>query len=940
MSSSNSEIYKWKRWSRTPSSLSKKVEAASDQATAITFGRSPSQKYPIRDGYNDAMETIAALQDNNEAQNEAQDLLNQWMVEQLKIDDSDLRFDDEDDDLLMRRNDDVRNAEKSDLETILDIDFGESNFLDPYNGIKSEDVYNEIDSRNDSETVQGILEGMLNQEFVDNSFKQNLGLQKKHKDPKMTMEARQNQVKANRLKRQQEREEKLRTLKAKKDAQFQAKQMVLKEEKEKVIKSKKEEKLIQQEMTRIRKQMLEQRRLEEESKLEQKRLEEEAKMKERQREDRQEAVREEAIQQLKKEEEENRRRMEEEKRELLRNVHNLKVEKRKEELKILKQHFSAWYKLTLNNRLKIGKARAVADWRCMLRAWNAWRAYVHAARAEREMKETEHHIKENHRKRISAEKHRRCHLLRKHFVAWHSWTQAELQSRELFKDKNMTRNKMALFLEAAASGKLWSNREQEHGIQEDTRHKGVFGSTDSNNKHIEDIFANAGKKNMTSVASTARSEISEIRSNASGDTRKKRTVEKPRHAWQVTRKHTKLTKNEIASLQEDEGLSNCNNSSGKKDMSLPRSKQNISYTVNNFEHRYAAQQKILLEQQNQLKEQHRMIEELQAKHRQNALQQELLDVQVVCERKLEPNTSHEPPLDLQIPITERSQTASTARSESTATIATSASSSSRSNAPLLKGMEERAMQRAKRKAEIDDRRRKREEEQSAKRREEEDRRKAEEEAEKRARIEKRREEKRLAQQKELEKQARLNQIAENNTLASEHYRLTLIRNKGFKPWTRLMQMSNKNHEIAVNHHSDQILRNCLMSWHHHTQTVLQDKRACADELYGIILEKRYFNSWKRYGHYQSIQLQKARRHYRQTLVMKFFNAWSDHTLQEKLAMIDKETLARQHDHIRGLKTVFNAWKRFPKLLKTEREREKRVLEMRKKVASLLPDFGS
>ena len=30
----------------------------------------------------------------------------------------------------------------------------------------------------------------------------------------------------------------------------------------------------------------------------------------------------------------------------------------------------------MNRRIKIGKARAMSDWRCKLRAWNAWRAYI------------------------------------------------------------------------------------------------------------------------------------------------------------------------------------------------------------------------------------------------------------------------------------------------------------------------------------------------------------------------------------------------------------------------------------------------------------------------------------------------------------------------------------------------------------------------------------
>ena len=49
-----------------------------------------------------------------------------------------------------------------------------------------------------------------------------------------------------------------------------------------------------------------------------------------------------------------------------------------------------------------------------------------------------------------------------------------------------------------------------------------------------------------------------------------------------------------------------------------------AYSVNNFEHRHAAQQKILEMQQKQIKEQQKLIEELQYLQKQQMLQQQLL----------------------------------------------------------------------------------------------------------------------------------------------------------------------------------------------------------------------------------------------------------------------------------------------------------------------------
>lgn len=52
-------------------------------------------------------------------------------------------------------------------------------------------------------------------------------------------------------------------------------------------------------------------------------------------------------------------------------------------------------------------------------------------------------------------------------------------------------------------------------------------------------------------------------------------------------------------------------------------KRPIQYTVNNFEHRYSAQQKLLAEQQEQLREQRRLIDELQVGQKQQAMKKQL-----------------------------------------------------------------------------------------------------------------------------------------------------------------------------------------------------------------------------------------------------------------------------------------------------------------------------
>ena len=64
------------------------------------------------------------------------------------------------------------------------------------------------------------------------------------------------------------------------------------------------------------------------------------------------------------------------------------------------------------------------------------------------------------RKNQLAGSHHRISLLRKYFVAWQLWVKQEQERKELETAQERTRNKMAALLEAAATGKLGTEREE------------------------------------------------------------------------------------------------------------------------------------------------------------------------------------------------------------------------------------------------------------------------------------------------------------------------------------------------------------------------------------------------------------------------------------------------------------------------------------------------
>ena len=65
----------------------------------------------------------------------------------------------------------------------------------------------------------------------------------------------------------------------------------------------------------------------------------------------------------------------------------------------------------------------------------------------------------NFRKHMAADDHYRLTLLKKIFVAWLHFVSLQHQEMALQQEQNQTKFKMAAFLEAAASGRLWEKEE-------------------------------------------------------------------------------------------------------------------------------------------------------------------------------------------------------------------------------------------------------------------------------------------------------------------------------------------------------------------------------------------------------------------------------------------------------------------------------------------------
>ncbi|CAH1263826.1 CCDC191 [Branchiostoma lanceolatum] len=826
-------------------------------------------------------------------------------------------------------------------------------------------------------------------------------------------------VKEARDRRQRELEQKRRAKQRKKDAKFQAAQMVLREEREKALRAKREEEEIQHIMAHMRKEMYEQQRLEMEAREKERQMREadEARLleqRQRQRED----LDSEYLRHWQKEEEDRLRQLSKNAEvETLRRRHDLRPRASSPNPPFgaarltaflgkffgdapycfrypgvgfdwigpprlgmnngcqghlavitlvpgcLQRHFSAWYRLIVARRVQYGKARAMADWKATLRAWNAWRTYVLSKKTDKETRKYQRDLVHMKRKQQAAVEHDRRRVLQRCLQAWVLYAHWEQDRKELYRKQEETRTKMSALLEAAASGKLWSARQEEE--EDITSGRGGVRSDRMENgqRTVDELFEEPVKRQTSApLVRTDRSEPASSRSEKDKGKHARRLA-KPTEPWQVNKKHLGLSNNALAHLTQ---LELANQDRQEKEKLVQPKKP---YVPNTYEHRYSHQQQALEEQKRQIKEQKRLIEELQEQQRLIICQQDMQKATAAREaieeaiagqgakgQRSRPDSARSDSTDASSAM---SQTDTCVSGPSTAVSRNSSSSKSRAKAlkdadPIVKKMEERAALREEKKRRIEERKRRKEEEKVLRLQEEEEARRQAEEEEKRARLERVREEKRLIKQRELEKQERLERQAQLNATADKHYRNSLLRNKGWAPWRKLVGQSRHNMQVfinsklitsisvamqvAVDHHTEELLRHCLVPWYDYTQEVLQHKADMATEFCNFITVRRCFRSWRRYGQHQSILEARAERHRQLRMREKCFRLWMDYAMEERLAGIEKDRMAVEHNVIRLQKKAFRAWQQLPVLAKKERERERRRTEMRKKVANILPDF--
>ncbi|XP_014883235.1 coiled-coil domain-containing protein 191 isoform X2 [Poecilia latipinna] len=853
----------------------KRVEMASELAVSEVFSHRKPQSAINRVAV--PLESSEQLRDHDDAYSEAQALLDDWLSDKLRKE-----LDMEDDDELKDR---VGNAQPpaaaSAQPTYIDYE-------------KFDDLYDCLVEEEEQLAVESFLQDLMKQELLDGGLMAELTCddrekQKKFRNPAITMEARHQQVRENRARREAEKQRKRREKEAQQDAWQEAKKKEQEEEKRKKQLKRREEEMVQQEMARLRRLMEEKKALEHAAcqKEKEKRV--------------QRAVRSlEPTPALPS-------------KQLLKEFNRLQQEQKIQakinmsNLQCLHKHLSGWHSVVLRRKLHMSKAVALCDWRRQLRAWRAWRAVVWAERSRREVARTEEQLRiENRQFQLAVENDQR-RLLRRCLSEWQLWSQRAKSQRDLLARQQETKAKMAALIDAAATGKLTAIETpanlpiclaQEPPSKEDTdAEKGRHAA------EIEVLEASTGHQSKNSVGDAGQ----------------------PLRPWQVTRRHTAPTAEELHDARQRVAD---NRVLGNKRTASPAGR---------FENRHAVQKQIITQQRKLLKEQQEQITRLKEKQIFAGLELEMEKAAQITQLSALQEAKR-----CSFAPREHSCSASKATGERDSQNAPCRKPVRKQTCPhpLITAMEARARHRAERRQEVEEIKRRKEEEKLAEMKAAEEQRQREEQEEKRKAAEKKREEKRLEREREAERQRQLKRRQELMRLARQHHNKTLLSHRGLAPWKRLMQLRRENMELAESHHNLFLLKQCTLGWLQYARDTQRERVACADQLQKHFLLRWSLNCWKRLVDLRMIQEERAERFYRRRTLRRFLLALQDYVTLQRLAEWDRRKLAQEHRDRRVLQRCFQAWRQLPTTLRREREREVRREKLSRKVAELLPDFCS
>ncbi|XP_075249170.1 uncharacterized protein LOC142341812 [Convolutriloba macropyga] len=797
----------------------------------------------------------------------------------------------------------------------------------------------ELEEKYELMTVDSILDGILNKQFDQNKHvMNNLGFKsgKQNKGSMVAkMELRHQQVMKKREERVKKSELSKKEFETNRETEMAARKLLLDEEKLQIEQKAMEERKIQEEMDKIRKEIQEQRNVMREQQKRDFAL--------RQAELEKEKLRVESEKQKKELErivlEKSR---EESKRKIAARLEQVKLKGMKINMVLLQKHFHAWYNFIVDQRLKIGKAVALSEWRLMSKIYNNWKHKTIQKQCEKEALRHEESMKKSVHLEKLATDHNKGRLLKKCFNRWLIFVTISQEESDLQKEAKTRKERLEKFLDAAKTGKLWSDIEVE---TTETENEDLLTIDSTSDATLESAGKSALEKSQRfisnrSTTSSFRSEkvfkmfhapakglvTSTPRSNSSGSHFENGSrlassvkVATPTMPWQVRRNMVSdLTVEQLEQIGQ----------STKKAISASAKK-----VQEKLSEKQIAQQKQLEQQEKILKNQQKVIDQLQRQlvtskknENQEGFPSELNGTPNGIETH---GLAHQDLVNFKV----------SGRSE----ISDAASQSSQAigkkhHDPIVSAMEERERIRQEKRAKFEAIKRQKADEKfrQAKIEQEELEQKLQEE--KKAAAEKRRQEIQLQKETEKRKAESLARVQALNEKADKLNVRRIMKFYGLIPWMQLIKIKHQFENKAFNFYAQKVCGKCFNHWRVDARQSAELKQSMALELSNYFLVRRHFRSWCRYKEILDILFVKAERHHTKVIKRNFFKYWIEFTDNRRTENLVNCEIAEKHNEERLIKRCFESWKALPRVEKAERERVSRRAELRSLVAQIIPDF--
>jgi len=168
----------------------------------------------------------------------------------------------------------------------------------------------------------------------------------------------------------------------------------------------------------------------------------------------------------------------------------------------------------------------------------------------------------------------------------------------------------------------------------------------------------------------------------------------------------------------------------------------------------------------------------------------------------------------------------------------------------------------------------------------------------------------------------------------------LVRYYGMNGFKKLVRQRQDKMRLAEFKYSGRVLGRILTCWRDHTRLVVDLKEDIAEDFNNRRILKNYFNALKNSKKAAQIACAKATRFYKYQIKKKLYDAIKAYTEAELARKDSVEIMIKEHNEKRVVSRYFKVWRDFPGEMKRDREKQKRLEDLRRKVKEMIPDYGS